>query len=40
MNQKISNYNARPDAVASAGRNEVLRNTYWLLALSIKGLPT
>jgi modulator of FtsH protease len=38
MNQNIHTYDERSAATIDAGRNEVLRNTYWLLALSM--VPT
>lgn len=38
MNDNIQTPYGRPSAAVSAGRNEVLRNTYWLLALSM--VPT
>ena len=38
MNENIQDHYGRPPAAVSAGRNEVLRNTYWLLALSM--VPT
>ena len=38
MSEHIYSYGTSTGAVASAQRNQVLRNTYWLLALSM--LPT
>ncbi|QHJ01309.1 BAX inhibitor (BI)-1/YccA family protein [Xylophilus rhododendri] len=38
MNENIQTYDGGSSAAVSAGRNEVLRNTYWLLALSM--VPT
>jgi len=38
MNENIHTYSTRGDVVPAARRNEVLRNTYWLLALSM--VPT
>jgi len=38
MNQSVQNIHALPAIGAAAERNRVLRNTYWLLALSM--LPT
>ena len=38
MNQFPSSYGRLDQAASSAQRNQVLRNTYWLLALSL--LPT
>ncbi|MES2532477.1 MAG: Bax inhibitor-1 family protein [Pseudomonadota bacterium] len=38
MNENIQTHYGRSPAAVGAGRNEVLRNTYWLLALSM--VPT
>lgn len=38
MNDNLPIYGATPSAALSAERNQVLRNTYWLLALSM--VPT
>ena len=38
MNDNLPVYGAAPSAALSAERNQVLRNTYWLLALSM--VPT
>ena len=38
MNETLSSYGAHGALATSAQRNQVLRNTYWLLALSM--VPT